>query len=129
MRRRPTMPSPKLKELFGRIYDNGREGERRQLGAKEYERRRHDFVFHMTDWLDDLYDLNKLCRHPEDADVEKATIFVMGLLYHALPHLTTAGRLLLDTISDPFANDWPVEPEKKNHTPRKRSGSKTKVSA
>ncbi len=93
-------PSPELVDLLGRIYDAGREGDRK---GKRYEQRRHDFVFHMTDWLGDLKDLNVLYAHPEKADLHKATITIVCLLYHVIPHLNAAGRLLLDHVPDAFA--------------------------
>ena len=35
--------------------------------------------------------------------MEKATTFLVGFLYHAVPHLKAAGRLLLDDVPDPCA--------------------------
>lgn len=121
-------PTPELEEFLGKVYDHGREGDRKDMSAEEYARRRHDFVFHMTDWLSDLKFLSDLYEHPEKADVEKTTIEIMGFLFHVLPHLTTAGRLLLDEIGDAFANDWPVRKVGKSSM-KKSHGKKSKVLA
>jgi hypothetical protein len=55
---------------------------------------RRNFIFHMTDWLKDLRDLNELSEHPERFTREQATAVVSGFVYHVLPHLRAAGRLL-----------------------------------
>jgi hypothetical protein len=75
----------------------------------EYERRRHDFVFHMTDWLTDLREYADIVRHPEEYKKDAAAEMIIGFLYHVVPHLNAAGRLLLDEIKDPFA-DQPAHP-------------------
>jgi hypothetical protein len=92
-----------LRKLLGRVFDNGQEGLRKEIPADEYERRRHDFVFHMTDWLKDLTDYADMVEHPEKWKLKEATEFLIGFLYHVVPHLSAAGRLLLDEIKDPFA--------------------------
>jgi hypothetical protein len=120
--------SPELIELLGRIFDSGRKGDRK---GKRYEQRRHDFIFHMTDWLGDLKKLNELYTHPENADLHEATISIIALLYHVIPHLNAAGRLLLDTITDPFAPSQEKPPGeetrakpkvKRKRKPRSRAG-------
>jgi hypothetical protein len=92
-----------LEELLGRIFDDSREGLRAELPPDEYEQRRHDFVFHMTDWKDDLEWLAALYEDPDSLDEDEATTQLIGLLYHVVPHLNAAARLLLDRIDDPFA--------------------------
>ncbi len=57
---------------------------------------RKDFVFHMTDWADDLQRLALLYREPEKFTRVQAESTVAGFLYHVIPHLVEAGRLLLD---------------------------------
>jgi len=94
--------SPKLKELLGEIFDGGQDGLRKEVGRKEFERRRYDFVFHMTDWEKDLGELVEIFKHPEKWDEESASPLIMGFLYHVIPHLKAAGRLLLDDIPDAF---------------------------
>lgn len=121
-------PTAALKELLGKVFDEARDGDQKEMSADEYARRRHDFVFHMTDWLTDLEFLSKLYQHPEQVEVKRTTISIIGLLFHVIPHLTTAGRLLLDEIGDPFANDWPVRKPAKI-SKKSVSAKKTKVSA
>ena len=125
--RKPVFPTTALRELLGKIYDEARDGEPAELGPEQYARRRHDFVFHMTDWLSDLDRLSKLYKSPEEADLEHATVFLIGFLYHVVPHLGTAGRLLLDKIGDPFANDWPQQ-KRATTTKKKHVAKNAKVS-
>src|SRR6266545_1439703 len=61
----PLMATPKLRKLLEKVFDSCREGLRRELDKAEYERRRFDFAFHMTDWLSDLERLKALYEHPE----------------------------------------------------------------
>jgi hypothetical protein len=74
----------------------------RQKNHRWHAQRRQEFVFHMTDWLADLKRLVDLYRHPRNFDTEAACRLVAGFLYHVIPHITAAGRLLLDEIPDPF---------------------------
>lgn len=94
-----------LEKLLESIYDGAREGQRTELPPAEYERRRHDFVFHMLDWKDDLEQLARCYRDPNGHDEESASALVIGFLVHVLPHLSEAGRLLLDGVENPFADD------------------------
>ena len=57
---------------------------------------RRDFVFHMTDWNNDLERLAALYKHPDKFDKDSAGDIVAGFLYHALWHVRAAARLLLD---------------------------------
>jgi hypothetical protein len=111
------MPDPKLKKLLARVFDDARGGLRAAEGSSAYAELRHDFVFHMTDWLQDLRELNDLYQHPEKAKLDDATIKIIGFLYHVIPHLKAAGRLLLDEIPDAFEDSTPV--------PVKRNGRKS----
>ena len=90
-------------ELLGKIFDSAREGLRGELSAEEYERRRHDFIFHFCDLRDDVVRLAQWLADPDILDEEAASTLIIGFLYHAIPHLNAAGRLLLDKIDDPFA--------------------------
>jgi hypothetical protein len=92
-----------LEQSLGRIFDSAREGLREELSPDEYERRRHDFVFHLMDCKDDLKRLAQIFDHPEHMDEEAVSNFLIGFLYHVPPHLNAAGRLLLDEIKDPFS--------------------------
>ncbi len=114
-------PTPGLRKLLEEIFDGCREGLRKEVGDAEYQRRRYDFVFHMTDWLRDLKELNELYEHPEKADPDKACCEVIGILYHVIPHLSAAGRLLLDEIPNPFAEPQTMpRPEARNAEPKAR---------
>jgi hypothetical protein len=60
---------------------------------------RRQFVFHMTDWIGELERLVNLYQEDEPQKA-KAAQTVAAFLYHAIPHLNTAGRLLLDYSPD-----------------------------
>jgi hypothetical protein len=98
-----------LRDLLGQVFDQAQSGLRSELAeqgrAEDYDRIRHDFVFHMTDWLDDLTKYHAMAEAPEVWKIDRATTFVIGFLYHVVPHLNAAGRLLLDEIADTFAGD------------------------
>ena len=93
-----------LEELLGKIFDGAREGLRENIEPEEYARRRRDFIFHMSDWKSEIQRLADLYQKPEGHDENAASDFVIGLLYHVIPHLNAAGRLLLDEVLDPFAS-------------------------
>jgi hypothetical protein len=93
----------KFENLMTRIFEDHREDVREDLGQAEFERQRFDFAFHMSDWASDLEQMADLLRDPDRIDFEEASTFVIGFLYHVVPHLNAAGRLLLDEIRDPFA--------------------------
>lgn len=50
----------------------------------------------MTDWIDDLRRLADLVDRPEKYDSKAGGSIVVRFLYHVIPHLRAAGRLLLD---------------------------------
>jgi hypothetical protein len=54
----------------------------------------------MTDWSKDLGQLAALYKNPEKFTKAEASQVVSGFLYHVIPHLTAAGRLLLDYSPD-----------------------------
>ncbi len=93
----------KLEHLLGQVFDSMREDLRKDLGHADYEQQRRDFIFHMTDWSDDLAAIDKLFEGESASSEELASKVIVGFLYHAIPHLNAAGRLLLDTIPDAFA--------------------------
>jgi hypothetical protein len=90
--------NPQLEQLLGAVFDRFREGEDPAVFAKN----REEFIFHMTDWLNDLEELTDLYRNPGKHKASKASTLVGGFLYHVIPHLKAAGRLLLDEIPDAF---------------------------
>ena len=69
--------------------------------------KRDEFVFHMTDWLDDIEEFMALLRS-ENATKEDAVRQIVGFLYHVTPHLNAASRLLLDGVPDPFGDGSPA---------------------
>jgi hypothetical protein len=93
------MPSKELEALLTAVYNQFRRLEDRTANAQA----RHDFVFHMTDWFDDLARLEAIYEHPEQFDRREAGRAIAGFLYHVIPHLKAAGRLLLEEIPDAFA--------------------------
>ena len=94
----------KVQTLLERIFDDCREGLREELSCEEYQRRKDDFVFHMTDWLEDLDELQQLFANPDGQSIDQATSTIIGFLAHVGPHLTTAGDLLLDHVPNCFAD-------------------------
>jgi hypothetical protein len=87
----------KVRELLERMFDR----KRRFADVEDYERKRHEFVFHMIDWEDDLRELYKLYDRPLEHEA-RASEIVTGYLIHTTSHLNAAGRLLLDDVPDPF---------------------------
>lgn len=85
-----------LRAVLGKVFDGLREGLGKQLPAEEYERLKADFVFHMTDWRQDLEQLADLVSRPGEWTEETATVVVVGFLCHVVPHLMSARELLLD---------------------------------
>jgi hypothetical protein len=103
-------PPAKLQKLLATSYDRLQ----RVPGKARNEACRRDFVFHMTDWLADLDRITELYHHPEKFDKDEASRLVAGFLYHVIPHLKAAGRLLLDYTPKDFfkAVDGKPEPKK-----------------
>ena len=100
-------PSPELQKLLKGAFDQW-------VSIKEPARRkeyRQDFVFHMTDWLNDLDELAGLYRHPDKHTWNDAGDVIFGFFMHALNHLNAAARIFLGKIDDPFAELYPPEPE------------------
>lgn len=93
-----------VESLLAEVFDSMRESQRCAWGDEEYASRKHDFVFHMTDWKKDLAVLHALVAHPADFNEEQASDAIVGFLYHVIPHLNAAGRLLLDEVPDAFKN-------------------------
>ena len=54
------------------------------------------------DWEDDLNKLRTFFDKPDAKSTEDATEMLIGILYHLIPHMTTAGTLLLDRVPNPF---------------------------
>ena len=95
----------KLEHVLGQVFDSMREDLRKDVGDADYEQQRRDFIFHMTDWSGDLAAIDQLFESPSSPEL--ASKVIVGFLYHVIPHLNAAGRLLLDTIPDAFAPQSP----------------------
>jgi hypothetical protein len=108
----------RIRALLQRVFDSCREDLKSELSAEEYERRRLDFVFHMLDWKGDLAQLAEIFEHPESQDKQATEEFLIGFLYHVVPHLNAAGRLLLDNIPDTFAEPDTLEPRRERSAPK-----------
>ena len=96
-------PTARVEILLEKLFDTQREEWKDALPSEEFEQRRHDFVFHMTDWKDDLERLAALFNNSDQQDEEAATALLIGFLYHVVPHLNAAARLLLDDTGNPFS--------------------------
>jgi hypothetical protein len=91
-------------DFLAGLFDSAQEGLRKQVSQEVYEQHRRDFVFHLSDARPDLERLIHLLNHPENYDEETATRSMMAILYHVIPHLRAAGKLLLDEVPDAFAD-------------------------
>jgi hypothetical protein len=87
-----------IEELLSQVFDDFQ----RVDDPAEHTRRKQEFILHMTDWASELEKMAGLYRNPHQQGPDAGKI-VAGFLYHAIPHLNTAGRLLLDRIPDPFS--------------------------
>ena len=67
-----------LERLLGQIFDDCREGLLEEIGPVEFEKRCHDFIFHMTDWRDDLQRISHLYEQPEGCPEADASTFLIG---------------------------------------------------
>jgi hypothetical protein len=85
-----------LNQILGRIYDRYQQLDEPKANAAG----RKDFVFHMSDWIDDLRGLAELFQNPKKFSQKQAGDIVAGFLFHVIPHLRAAGRLLLDYTPD-----------------------------
>jgi hypothetical protein len=94
----PTMPSKDLQKLLASVYDQFQKLDNPKADAKA----KQDFIFHMTDWLDDLQRLTAIYEHPNTFGRSSAGRDIVGFLYHVIPHLKAAGRLLLNDVPDAF---------------------------
>lgn len=88
------------RQLMRQVFDELREGVRETVTSQEYDDLRESFAFHMTDWSDDVQKLLELQQQSGSISSEDAAKKVVGLLYHLVPHLTEAGKLLLDRVDN-----------------------------
>ena len=94
--KRSAKPSKKtsheLKKILASTFDAFQNHEDRKTNALM----KKDFIFHMTDWEDDLRRLQQLMDNPTSYSKEEASGVVAGFLYHATSHIKAAANLLLD---------------------------------
>ena len=98
-------------ELMAKVFDRAQSGLLEAIWIAEYERRKREFIFHMLDWKPDLSKIAGLLDRSASMSPKEATTLVIGFLYHVVPHLNAAGRLLLDEIPDPFETNAPSNSE------------------
>ena len=98
---KPRMPSKDLQKLLASVYNQFQRLDDRDANTCA----RAAFIFHMTDWLDDLQRLTAIYEHPDQVDRKQAGRDIAGFLFHVIPHLKAAGRLLVDDIPDAFDPD------------------------
>jgi hypothetical protein len=77
---------------------------RSEAGPASEDIRTHDFIFHMTDWHDDLMKLANLMEHPEGKSAAQWREAVIGFLIHASGHVLAATEL---TRFEPVKFDIP----------------------
>lgn len=92
---------PRLMDLLGRVFEDVKE----RTHDESFERNKRDFLFHMTDWQEDLEKLAELFRNPTSWEADSACDFVVGFLYHVVPHVNAAARLLVGCVGDPFSQE------------------------
>ena len=102
------MINGRLEQVIASVFDGATECSPSDIGHAEYEKRQHEFIFHMTDWRKDLQELSNMFQNPDKYDEEVASALIIGFLYHVIPHINAAGRLLLGKVPDPFL---PPKPE------------------
>lgn len=108
--RSPSSVPEELKNKLAAVYDHFNTSRNRKLDKQH----RDWFVFHMTDWLADLKNLEKMYACPGRVTDADAADIVAGLLYHGLNHLTAAARLLLDYSPGDVFRELEA-PESKDH--------------
>src|SRR5437867_1489510 len=75
-------PSKELQKLLASVYNQLQHLDDRAANAEV----RRDFIFHMTDWLDDLDELKNIYDHPADSDRQAVARRIAGFLYHVTAH-------------------------------------------
>jgi hypothetical protein len=109
-------PSKELQKLLASVYNYYQHLDDRAVNAEV----RRDFVFHMTDWLDDLDRIKAVYDHPEPSDRRAAAQDIAEFLYHVTAHIMEAARLLLDY--EPgyiFESPKPIETTSRKASPRR----------
>ena len=92
-----------IQSVMKQAFDRARIDIRAIMPDVEYERCRDDFAFHLFDCFDDFESLIESFRSLDGLNPEEAVQFLMGFLYHVVPHLNAAGALLLGDIPTSFS--------------------------
>lgn len=92
-----------IEQLLQDVFDGA--GDDTELTPEDFAKRRAEFVFHLRDCKRDFEQMARIFQNPEEFDEDEASRLIIGMLYHVIPHLNRAGRLLLDEINDPFVAD------------------------
>jgi len=86
-----------IEDVLAQVFDQACDIDDARIRAEQ----RDAFIFHMTDWRDDLQRLARLYEEPVNVDDQQAKDTISAVLYHALGHLIAAARLY-DYVPDPF---------------------------
>jgi hypothetical protein len=93
-----TVSETTIERVLGEIFEQS-DVDDRDLRASQ----REAFVFHMTDWREDLRRLARLYDNPQAFNDQESKDIVTSMLYHGLGHLIAAARLY-DYVPDPFGS-------------------------
>lgn len=118
-----TVPNAAVGELLRKVFDT-----RSPCAPSDpdYASRLHDFLFHMTDWWEDLAKFGWAMLEPGTPPSKQAVSAVYGFLIHAVPHLMAAGEALHgEPITHPFTPTPPANLA--NGTPRPKTTRRPKV--
>lgn len=69
-----------------------------QKESDNFESDKEAFLFHMTDWADDLAPLAALYEQPEDFSQEESHKVLWSVFFHILEHVLAAAEIY---------DDWP----------------------
>lgn len=93
----PDAQAPKIAAALEKVYRHYHG----QAGPRGKDRRTHDFIFHMTDWYEDLIRLSQIYLNPGKHSQREWNSSVYGFLIHAVGHLLAAAEIN-NTLFDPF---------------------------
>lgn len=98
---KPRMPSKQLRRMLAAVYNAYQKLDDRAGNAQC----REDFVFHMSDWEEDLEQLAALYKNPQKFDKDTAEAIVYGFVIHVSYHLAAAKRCIDGKFDDLFADE------------------------
>jgi hypothetical protein len=109
-----------IRAALERVYRRYSDGS----GPRDKDRRTSDFVFHMTDWYNDLRALAEMFTDPEAHDEKRWNEVVFGFLAHASGHVAAACEL---AEIEPVRFDVPAAPaDVKPRATKRRSRAVTR---